>query len=119
MRIKIPVREIIRKCVYLVGCMTLALITLVVMMSIYTKIDSALTQNRSMRHISQGYVEKKCYNNTDFWYSTWTIGKYSITKRNGGSEEYYIKVVDGENTDFWTVSEEEWNLLSVGDYVKK
>ena len=69
--------------------------------------------------LNYGYVTDKYMDDGHYWYSTISYGNYSITRRRGGEEKYYITVEYEGETDYWTISEEEWNELSVGDYIRR
>ena len=69
--------------------------------------------------LDHGIVTNKAYNDGHYWYSSVCIGDYSISKRYGGESYYYVTVSDGAHDDFWTVTEDEWVELRVGDYVQR
>ena len=108
-------RRIATAITYYTGVATLAILIFALAFFGCIKVD----QMAHSQNLRQGYVVNKSYGDGHYWYTSWTFGDYSLTKRNGGAESYYIEVSDGSKTDFWTVGEEEWENLSVGDYVIK
>ncbi len=104
-----------RLAVYYLGWVTLYLLLFVSIFALYIKIDSALTHTQ----LDRGYVVRKCYDDGHYWYSSYVFGDYSITKRHGGEAYFYIEVRDGSKSDYWHVSLEEYDALSVGDYIMR
>lgn len=102
-----------QKVVYRIGCVTVFVLAVVALMFGFDVIDQHL-HHQSLRH---GYVVSKNHDDGSYWYSSWEIGDYSITKRHGGEPYYYIEVVDGEKVDYWKVSQERWEELEIGDYI--
>ena len=107
--------DICHKAIYCLGLVTVFALAFVLVFTAYIKIDSMI----SHQHINHGVVTKKCYEDGHYWYSSYVFGEYSITKRNGGEAYFYIAVTDGDKQDFWKVSEEEWDALSIGDCVHR
>lgn len=115
MNCKYSLSDIGHKAVYYLGWATVFVLAFVLIFTVYVKIDSAI----SHQHINRGVVTNKCYDDGHYWYSSYVFGDYSITKRNGGEAYFYIAVSDGDTQDFWKVSADEWDSLSIGDYVHR
>lgn len=105
------------RAVYFIGWVAVFLIMVTLLLVGYGKIESAL----SHQQLNKGYVVAKCYDDGHYWYSSWVLGDISITKRYGGEAYFYIQVRDDDSTktDFWKVDLDEFDKLSVGDYVHR
>lgn len=101
--------------VYYVGWAASLLVVLALIFAGIIKIGSAIANP----HLSKGYVTAKAYNDGHYWYSTYTLGDFTINKRHGGEPFFYITVSDGNTNDFWTIPEEQWELVNVGQYVTR
>ena len=115
MRRKYSLSDYCHIAVYYLGCVTLVVLAVILILSAYIKIDSAI----SHQHINRGYVINKSYDDGHYWYSTYTFGNYSITRRNGGEAEFFIEVQNNDVREFWVVTEDEWAELSIGDYIAR
>ncbi len=104
-----------RKAMFCVGCLTTALVLVVLLLIGFGAIERALTTP----HLNRGVITQKCYNDGSYWYSKWTWGNLTYTQRHGGEEYYYIEVSDGKTKDYWTVDYERWEALSIGEYVRR
>ena len=68
------------------------LVLLLALLFAFIKIDAAT----SHQHLSHGYVTEKYIDDGHYWYSSWTFGNYTISKRHGGSASYCVTIEDGD-----------------------
>lgn len=101
--------------VYGIGFVTLVVALAILGLIGFSKIEYALAN----RPVNQGVVMNKAYYDGHEWYSMWTFGDYSISKKCGGEPYFYVNVSDGKNDDFWTVTEEQWMEMQIGDFVTR
>ena len=66
-----------------------------------------------------GTVRTKCYYDGHPYKSITRIGSLTFTKRYQYDPYFYVEVVNGDHSDFWKVSEEEWERLSVGQRISR
>lgn len=110
------VDKILDKMIKFFSYVFIVIVMFVFMMIGYVQIDSLM----SRQTINEGFVLNKGYDDGSYYYSTWVFGNYSISKRNGGMERFYVEVVNDKDVhDYWTVDEEVWNHVSIGDYLRK
>ena len=102
-----------QKIIYRIGCVTVFVLAVVALMFGFNMID----QHLHHQNLRQGYVVSKNHDDGHYWYSSWVVGDYSITKRHGGEPYFYIEVRDGEAVDYWKVSQECWEELEIGDFI--
>ena len=96
-----------------IGWFTVCLLMLAGVMLVCAKID----QHTAHNHLSHGYITEKYVDDGHYWYSSWSFGDYSITRQHGGKQEYRVTVKDGDTTDYWTIPEEQWQRVNIGDYI--
>ena len=102
-----------QKIIYAIGCATLVVLVVLAVFAGFDLID----QHINHQELRRGYVISKSHDDGHYWYSSWEIGDYSITKRHGGQAYYFVEVQDGDEIDFWRVSQERWDALKIGDYI--
>ena len=113
MSIRKRFRDYVMITVYYLGWFTVAVFVFAAVMFAACKVD----QYTSHAHLNRGYVTEKYIDGEHYWYSSWVFGDLSITRRHGGERAYCITVQDGETKDYWTISEEQWQSLNIGDYI--
>ncbi len=113
MSIKQKVQDYIMITVYFLGWFFVALLVIAFITFAAIKID----EHAEHIHLKSGYVIEKAVYHDHYWYSTWTLGNFSVTKRNGGGKAYCVTVKDGDESDSWTIPEEQWHEVNIGDYI--
>lgn len=70
--------------------------------------------------VYEGTIVAFSYDDGHTTYSSYTFGDWSITKahRKDG-EAFYIGVSDGEHTDYWEVSREQYSEFQMDEYVTR
>ena len=105
----------VRRFVYCFGWISLCLTLVIAGLFGFASIERALTE----KHVNAGVITNKAYNNGDVYESRWTFGDYTLSKKCGGQSYFYVTVSDGVYEDFWTVTQDEWQKLKIGDYVSR
>jgi hypothetical protein len=113
MSVRQRIHDYVTITVYYLGWFTVALLLVFAVMFAACKIE----QHTSHSRINRGYVTEKFVDGEHYWYSSWVFGDLSITRRHGGDKAYCITVQDGDAKECWTVTEDEWNTLNIGDYI--
>lgn len=120
-------REFIRRIVYwadvvsyylimAAGTLTVGIALAVVALVGIAKVEQAA----AYPPVYEGKIVAFSYDDGHTTYSSYTFGDWSITKthRKDG-ESFYIGVSDGEHTDYWEVSREQYNEFQMDDYVTR
>ena len=98
-----------------VGIVVLFLIAFVLLFSLIVAVDRMITYPT----LFSGVVTNKCYYDGHPYSSSWTFGSFSFTKRYKPDPYYYIVVMKGEKQDFWKVTEEEWDQITIGQTISR
>lgn len=107
--------EIVKKTLQIIGLVTVLLAVAVGLLIGGSAIERAVANP----HLNSGRIVSKCYNDGHATRDIWRIGNISIIQTNEKEPYFYFEVSDGKNSDYWTVSEEEWVMASVGDQVTR
>ena len=113
MSIKQRIRDYVMITVYFLGWLFVALLLILAVTFVVLKVD----EHTDHLKLTSGQVTEKFAVHDHYWYSTWTFGDISVTKRNGGGKAYVVTVTNGDETDYWTLPEERWQSVNIGEYI--